>query len=163
MTTWDAFDKRLREKRRGIVEGFLEFLRHNTVSQNPAGVREGGEWLAALMRRRGLETRVIETGGGPAVFGERRVPGAKRTVLVYCHYDTKPAPAKEWFQPSPFEPVFRKVGEADDAPFVSLDRVPDEALADWRVCARGASDDKGPSGATSKPWLSWMSSACRKP
>ena len=37
MTTWDAFDKRLREKRRGIVEGFLEFLRHNTVSQNPAG------------------------------------------------------------------------------------------------------------------------------
>ena len=144
MTTWDAFDERLREKRRGIVEGFLEFLRHNTVSQNPAGVREGGEWLAAVMRRRGLETRVIETGGGPAVFGERRVPGAKRTVLVYCHYDTKPAPAKEWFQPSPFEPVFRKVGEADDAPFVSLDRVPDEALPDWRVCARGASDDKGP-------------------
>ncbi|HEV2053805.1 MAG TPA: M20/M25/M40 family metallo-hydrolase, partial [Methylomirabilota bacterium] len=144
MTTWDAFDLRLIAKRRGILEGFLEFLRHNTVSQNPEGVRAGGEWLAALMRRRGLEARVLETGGGPAVFGERRTPGARRTVLVYCHYDTKPAPAKEWFQPSPFEPVFRKVGDADDAAFVSFDRVPTEALTDWRVYARGASDDKGP-------------------
>ena len=80
MTTWDAFDLRLIAKRRGIVEGFLEFLRHNTVSQNPDGVRAGGEWLAALMRRRGLESRVLETGGGPAVFGERRAPGATRTV-----------------------------------------------------------------------------------
>ena len=87
---------------------------------------------------------MLETGGGPAVFGERRVPGATRTVLIYCHYDTKPAPAKEWFQPSPFEPVFRKVGDADDAAFVSFDRVPTEALTDWRVYARGASDDKGP-------------------
>jgi len=144
MTTWETFDSRLTVKRREIVEGFLDFLRHDTVSQNPAGVRAGGEWLAALMRRRGLEARVLETGGGPAVFGERRAPGATRTVLIYCHYDTKPAPAKEWFQPSPFEPVFRKVGDADDSEFVSFDRVPTEALADWRVCGRGASDDKGP-------------------
>jgi acetylornithine deacetylase/succinyl-diaminopimelate desuccinylase-like protein len=144
MTTWDAFDLCLIAKRREIVEGFLQFLRHNTVSQNPEGVRAGGEWLAALMRGRGLEARVLDTGGGPAVFAERRASGATRTVLIYCHYDTKPAPAKEWFQPSPFEPVFRKVGDADDAAFVSFDRVPTEALTDWRVYARGASDDKGP-------------------
>ena len=144
MTDWAMFDQRLIAKRRPIVEGFLELLRHNTVSQNPEGVRAGGEWLAALMRRRGLEARVLETGGGPAVFGERRVPGASRTVLIYCHYDTKPAPAKEWFQPSPFEPVFRKVGEADDVAPVSLAAVATDALADWRVFARGASDDKGP-------------------
>ena len=144
MSAWNAFDERLQSKRRSIVEGFLDFLRQNTVSQNPTGVRAGSEWLAALMRRRGLEVRVIETGGAPAVFGERRVPGAARTLLVYCHYDTKPAPAKEWFQPSPFEPVFRRVGDADDAPFAAFDRVPTGELAGWRVCARGASDDKGP-------------------
>ena len=144
MTTWDTFDQRLTKRRRGIVEGLLEFVRHNTVSQNPQGVRTGGEWLAALMRRRGLEVRVLETGGGPAVFGERPTPGATRTVLIYCHYDTKPAPAKEWFQPSPFEPVFRNVGDAVDVPCVSFDRVPTETLTDWRVYARGASDDKGP-------------------
>ena len=42
MTTWDAFDKRLTAKRRSIVAGFLEFLRHDTVSQNPAGGRACG-------------------------------------------------------------------------------------------------------------------------
>src|SRR5439155_11893261 len=143
-TDWTAFETRLAGKRRAIVDGFLELLRRNTVSQNPEGVRAGSEWLAALMRRRGLEARVLETGGAPAVFGERRVPGAARTVLIYCHYDTKPAPGRNWFQPSPFEPVFRQVVEADDAPFVSFDRVPTETLTDWRVYARGASDDKGP-------------------
>jgi len=93
MTTWDMFDQRLLTKRRGVVEGFLDLLRHDAVSQNPKGVRAGGEWLATQMSRRGLEARVLETGGAPAVFGERRIPGAARTVLIYCHYDTKPAPA----------------------------------------------------------------------
>ena len=60
------------------------------------------------MRARGLDGRVLETGGNPAVFGERRVPGATRTVLIYCHYDTKPIPPKGWLQPNPIEPVFRR-------------------------------------------------------
>jgi acetylornithine deacetylase/succinyl-diaminopimelate desuccinylase-like protein len=144
MTDWTRFGRELTAKRQSIVEGFLELLRRNTVSQNADGVRTGGRWLAALMKSRGLDARVLDTGGGPAVFGERRVPGATRTVLIYCHYDTKPAPAKEWFQPSPFEPVFRKVGDADDAASVSFDRLASEDLLDWRVYARGASDDKGP-------------------
>jgi len=144
MTTWATFDQRLIAKRHGVVEGFLELLRRNTVSQNPDGVRAGAQWLATLMRSRGLDARVLETGGGPAIFGERRVPGATRTVLIYCHYDTKPAPAREWLQPSPFEPVFRRVGDADDAPHVPFERLAAEDLGGWRVFARGASDDKGP-------------------
>ncbi len=144
MTHWATFDQRLIAKRQSIVTGFLELLRRNTVSQNPHGVRAGGEWLAALMESRGLDARVLETGGGPAVFGERRVPGAARTVLIYCHYDTNPAPTQEWFQPSPFEPVFRTLGDADDATPVPFERLAEEDLLDWRVYARGASDDKGP-------------------
>src|SRR5438034_5179682 len=144
MTNWATFDQRLTAKRQRIVQGFLELLRRNTVSQNPHGVRAGGEWLAALMKSRGLDARVLDTGGGPAVFGERRMPGATRTVLVYCHYDTKPAPLAEWSQPSPFEPVFRRIGEADDAVPVPFERLAAENLLDWRVYARGASDDKGP-------------------
>ena len=65
------------------------------------------------MRARGLDGRVLETGGNPAVFGERRVPGATRTVLIYCHYDTKPIPLNGWLQPDPLEPVFRR-GLAED-------------------------------------------------
>ncbi|HEV8616767.1 MAG TPA: peptidase M20, partial [Methylomirabilota bacterium] len=92
MPDWTGFDRLLASRRRAITESFVDFLRLNSVSQEPEKVRVTGEWLAATMRARGLEGRLLETGGNPAVFGERRVPGATRTVLIYCHYDTKPIP-----------------------------------------------------------------------
>jgi acetylornithine deacetylase/succinyl-diaminopimelate desuccinylase-like protein len=144
MTDWTAFDRLLASRRRAIVEGFADFLRLNSVSQEPDKVRATGEWLAARMRARGLEGRVLETGGNPAVFGERRVPGAARTVLIYCHYDTKPIPPKGWLQPNPIEPVFRRGLAEAGAPPVELAGVADDELAGLLLHARGASDDKGP-------------------
>ena len=144
MSDWTAFDRLLVSRRRTIVEGFVEFLRLNSVSQEPENVRVTGEWLAKLMRERGLDGRVMETGGGPAVFGERRVSGATRTVLIYCHYDTKPIPLNGWLQPNPIEPVFRR-GLADDgAPITPWSELGDDELGGVRLYARGASDDKGP-------------------
>ncbi|MBI2526302.1 MAG: M20/M25/M40 family metallo-hydrolase [Candidatus Rokubacteria bacterium] len=96
------------------------------------------------MQARGLEARVIETGGNPAVFGERRVPGARRTLLLYCHYDTKPVPPDGWLQPSPLEPVFRRGLAEEGAPTVAPAAIADEDLGQYRLYARGASDDKGP-------------------
>ncbi|MGH7324570.1 MAG: M20/M25/M40 family metallo-hydrolase [Candidatus Rokuibacteriota bacterium] len=144
MTDWARFDRTLASRRRAIVEGFGAFLRLNSVSQEPDKVRATGEWLAAAMRARGLAGRVLETGGNPAVFGERRVPGAPRTVLIYCHYDTKPIPLKGWLQPNPIEPVFRRGLAEDGVPLVALGTLADEELDGVRLYARGASDDKGP-------------------
>src|SRR5262245_47534086 len=144
MTDWTPFDRLLASRRRSIVEGFIHFLRLNSVSQEPAKVRATGEWLAAALRARGLEGRVLETGGNPAVFGERRVPGATRTVLFYCHYDTKPIVLKGWLQPNPIEPVFRRGLAEAGAPPVDLVAVPDDELPQLLLHARGASDDKGP-------------------
>src|SRR5688572_13110483 len=141
---WGAFDRRLASRRRAIVESFVEFLRLESVSQVPAKVRVTGVWLAAALRARGLDGRVLETGGNPAVFGERRVPGATRTVLIYCHYDTKPIPPKGWLQPNPIEPVFRGGLAEDGVPEVPLAGLADDALSRLWLYARGASDDKGP-------------------
>jgi acetylornithine deacetylase/succinyl-diaminopimelate desuccinylase-like protein len=143
-TDWTAFDRLLASRRRAIVEGFVDFLRRNSVSQEPDKVRATGQWLAAEMQARGLEGRVLETGGNPAVFGERRVPGAARTVLIYCHYDTKPIPATGWLQPDPLEPVFRRGLAEDGAPPVALASVADDELGGVLLHARGAADDKGP-------------------
>src|SRR5438552_9528543 len=141
---WSAFDRALASRRRAIVESFVEFLRLESVSQAPEKVRVAGEWLAETLRARGLEGRVLETGGNPAVFGERRVPGATRTVLIYCHYDTKPIPAKGWLQPSPIEPVFRR-DLAETAPTIGpLAEVPAGELDALFLYARGSADDKGP-------------------
>jgi acetylornithine deacetylase/succinyl-diaminopimelate desuccinylase-like protein len=144
MTDWTAFDRALASRRRAIVDGVIDFVRLNSVSQEPDNVRRAGEWLATVMRARGLAPRVMETGGNPAVFGERRVPGATRTVLFYCHYDTKPIPLAGWLQPDPLEPVFRRGLAEDGAPLVPLNDITDERLGDVRLYARGASDDKGP-------------------
>jgi acetylornithine deacetylase/succinyl-diaminopimelate desuccinylase-like protein len=144
MTDWTAFDQLLASRRRSIVEGFTAFLRLNSVSQEPDKVRATGEWLAAAMQARGLHGRVLETGGNPAVFGERRMPGATRTVLIYCHYDTKPIPPKGWLQPNPIEPVFRRGLAEAGAPPLELSGVGDDELDGLLLHARGASDDKGP-------------------
>jgi acetylornithine deacetylase/succinyl-diaminopimelate desuccinylase-like protein len=144
MTDWAAFDRLLVSRRRAIVESFIEFLRLESVSQEPAKVRTTGEWLAAATRTRGLDGRVLETGGNPAVFGERRVPGATRTVLIYSHYDTKPIPLAGWLQPNPIEPVFRRGLAEDGVPLTPLKEIGDDELGDVRLYARGASDDKGP-------------------
>src|SRR5438132_8243424 len=144
MTDWTAFDRLLTTRRRGIVESFIDFVRRESVSQEPAKVRATGEWLASAMRARRLGGRVLETGGNPAVFGERRIPGATRTVLLYCHYDTKPIPLNGWLQPNPIEPVFRRGLAEDGVPMTPFADIGDDALAAFRLYARGASDDKGP-------------------
>ena len=141
---WSAFDRALASRRRATVESFVEFLRLESVSQAPVKVRATGEWLAATLRARGLDGRVLETGGNPAVFGERRVPGATRTVLIYCHYDTKPIPAKGWLQPNPIDPVFRRGLAETDPAIVPLADAADDELDGLFLYARGSADDKGP-------------------
>jgi acetylornithine deacetylase/succinyl-diaminopimelate desuccinylase-like protein len=141
---WDGLEEAIRARRRPIVEGLAAFLRLDTVSQHPDRVRIGGEWLAGAMRARGLEARVLETGGNPAVYGALPVPGARRSVLIYCHYDVKPAPAAGWLQPSPFEPVLRRGAAEEGAPILGLGEVSDDQLPAHRLYARGSSDDKGP-------------------
>jgi acetylornithine deacetylase/succinyl-diaminopimelate desuccinylase-like protein len=144
MSDWSSFTHLLTSRRRGIVESFVDFVRRESVSQEPERVRATGEWLAGAMRAQGLSGTVLETGGNPAVFGERRVPGATRTVLIYCHYDTKPIPLAGWLQPNPIEPAFRRGLAEDGVPMIPLDDIADDALAEHRLYARGASDDKGP-------------------
>jgi len=144
MTDWSRFERELAGRRRRIVDGLVGFLSLDTVSQNADGVRRGAEWLTQAMRARGLDARVMETRGNPAVFAARLAPGARRTVLIYCHYDVKPAPPTGWLQPSPFSPVLRRGPAEASAPMIDLGDIPDQALADHWLYARGASDDKGP-------------------
>ena len=144
MPDWTAFDRTLTGRRRAIVESFVEFVRLESVSQEPEKVRVTGEWLANALRARKLDGRVLETGGNPAVFGERRVPGATRTVLFYCHYDTKPIPLHGWLQPNPLEPVFRRGLAEDNVPITAFAEIRDDDLGEFRLYARGSSDDKGP-------------------
>ena len=91
-----------------------------SVAAQNWGMRECASLVAGMLRQRGFAVQVLETGGAPVVFGERRGKSDK-TLLFYNHYDVQPAePLDLWVSP-PFEP----------------------ALRDGKLYARGVSDDKG--------------------
>lgn len=96
----------------------------STLPQHAADVQRAAEWLAADMRRIGMDSaEIIHMPGGrcPLVLGEWRGAGPDApTVLVYCHYDVQPAEMADGWDSPPFEPVER----------------------DGKLIARGAVDSK---------------------
>jgi acetylornithine deacetylase/succinyl-diaminopimelate desuccinylase-like protein len=114
-------------ERERILATLFSWLRIPSISADPdrAGeVRQSAEFCADLMRDAGLDNvAILETGGGPAVYGDWLHAGDAPTVLVYGHHDVQPAdPLDAWRSP-PFEPV----------------------IVDGECLARGAIDDKGQS------------------
>jgi acetylornithine deacetylase/succinyl-diaminopimelate desuccinylase-like protein len=100
--------------------------------------------LREMLARRGLTAELLETAGNPLVWGELRVTGATKTLLIYAHYDGQPVNPKDWRQPSPFTPILR-AGRMEDGGAELADLASRPTFeADQRIYARSASDDKSP-------------------
>src|SRR5215210_2761244 len=89
----------------------LDFLRIksiSTLSENKGDLRRAAEWVAADLRRSGIENvSLIETSGHPLVYGDYLHAEGQPTLLIYGHYDVQPPdPLNEWTSP-PFEPTIR--------------------------------------------------------
>ncbi len=128
-----------------VLREFAGLLAIPNLATDSAGIRRNGAAIVAALARRGVAARLLESpaGGPPAVFGELRTPGARRTVVLYAHYDGQPVTPADWATP-PWTPTLR------DGPLEQGGRVvplPDRAGAtgpEWRLYARGAGDDKAP-------------------
>jgi acetylornithine deacetylase/succinyl-diaminopimelate desuccinylase-like protein len=109
-----------------VVDTLFEWLRIPSISADPVRaieVRRSAEFCAGLLDNAGLDdVSLLETAGGPAVYGEWLGAGPHApTVMVYGHHDVQPVdPLEQWTSP-PFEPV----------------------IIDGECRARGAIDDKG--------------------
>src|SRR5687768_6127776 len=80
-----------------VVRELAEFLALPNLASDAGGIRRNAEHARALLERRGIATRLLESPGSPpAVYGELRTPGARRTVLVYAHYDGQPVDPTAW-------------------------------------------------------------------
>jgi len=113
--------------RQAILTEYLELLAIPNVASNRADIRRNADHIMAMMRRRNLNPRLLESEDGqapPLIYGEWLVPGATRTYVLYAHYDGQPVTPADWRVTPPFTP--RIVGEG----------------ADQRIYARSASDDK---------------------
>lgn len=130
--------------RAAIVTELIELLSIPNVAADRPNIRLNAEHLRGMLQRRGLTSELLETTGNPLVYGELRVPGATRTLLLYAHYDGQPVEPSLWKQPDPFKPVLRTgridQGGRDIGAVSQAVRFED----DWRLYARSASDDKSP-------------------
>lgn len=126
-----------------LLDEYEAFLRLPNVATDEAAIRRNAKALVAMMDRRGLRPRLLETEDGsapPAVYGAWDVPGATRTLVLYAHYDGQAVDPADWTS-DPWTPTWRDDRLADGGREVERDA---EAPVDpdWRLYARSASDDK---------------------
>jgi acetylornithine deacetylase/succinyl-diaminopimelate desuccinylase-like protein len=106
------------------LEDFYTFLRFPSISTDDRyadKLVDCARWLVQKLGTLGLETQLIATAGHPVVWAWNKNQTARRTVLIYGHYDVQPPDPLELWESPPFEPV----------------------LKDGYVFARGATDNKG--------------------
>ncbi len=129
---------------REIVSDLARLVAIPNVPSDSASMRRNVETLRAMFQRRGFTVEIVETPGAPLVLAERKVPKAKRTLLLYAHYDGQPVDPAGWAQPSPFMPVLREGRLEDGAREIARFDTLSSFMPEWRLYARSASDDKGP-------------------
>ncbi len=108
-----------------ILDGFVNLLAMPNVAADPAGLRRNADTLVEMLTARHVAAQLLTMPNvPPVVFGEIKTPGAKRTIVLYAHYDGQPVTPADWEGGTPFKPVFREVN------------------GERRIYARSASDDK---------------------
>lgn len=124
-----------------ILREFADLLAIPNVAFDAPNIARNAAAIQALLERRGFAVRVLDGQGGPSpVYGELRVPGAQRTLVVYAHYDGQPADPAQWTG-DPWVPVLRDKPVEEGGRDVGFAGPFDP---EWRLYARGASDDKAP-------------------
>src|SRR5687767_10877343 len=141
--------QKVREYRRAnehrIFKEFVDLLSLPNVASDEANIRKNAQLIVKMMERRGLKPLLLETknpGVPPAIYGEWNTPGAKRTLILYAHYDGQPTDPKHWTGSQPWHPTLRSASlEAGGKP-VPLPSANESINGEWRLYARSASDDK---------------------
>ena len=111
-----------------LLEEFTDLLAIPNVATDTANIGRNADAIVQLMAARGLAPKLLPgiDGSPPAVYGEWLVPGAKRTLVFYAHYDGQPVSPEKWTT-APWQPTWYGA---------------ERPSADARLRARSASDDK---------------------
>jgi acetylornithine deacetylase/succinyl-diaminopimelate desuccinylase-like protein len=145
-TVIPAIRKYVNKNAGDIITEFSEFLSIPNVAADPAGQQKTAAFIMAMMNKRRIQKvqllNASTPGVPPAVYGEVIVPGAEKTLIFYAHYDGQPVNPAQWakgldpFQPKLFSGAIDKGG-------VNIPFAADSSYNNnWRIYARGASDDK---------------------
>lgn len=127
---------------KAIVGELAGFVAIPSVAADPSGLAAMADRLRGELASRGFDARLIgsDTGAPPVVFGYLPVPGARRTVVFYAHYDGQPVDSAQWQSP-PFTPTMR-AGPNEGSKAIDWRSAQPPYDPEWRLFGRAASDDK---------------------
>lgn len=131
------------EHEKEILLELFDFLAIPNVASNKGDIQRNADALTRMFEHRRFAPETIATSGSPVVLAERRMPGVRRTITFYFHYDGQPVVPSEWTYEPPFTPVI--VAEHEPAGrTISLKSWKDKIDPEWRIFGRSSSDDKSP-------------------
>jgi len=135
----------VKQDKSAILTEFTDLLAIPNVATNVADIRRNADHIMAMMARRGLAPRLLEGDNAnvpPAIYGEWLVPGAKRTLVLYAHYDGQPVTPEDWKSTQPFEPKIYTDRLDRGGKQMAFPPAGQPINPEWRIYARSASDDK---------------------
>src|SRR5512134_1007917 len=89
-----------------IIGELVDLLSIPNVASDSVNIRRNAAKLIEMMSQRGIQARLLEGNGPPAIFGELKTPGATRTIGFYAHYDGQQVEPSKWAN-DPFTPTLR--------------------------------------------------------
>jgi acetylornithine deacetylase/succinyl-diaminopimelate desuccinylase-like protein len=129
-----------------IYNDFISLLKIPNVAIDTANIRKNADFLLQQMNAKGISNVQLleadEKNVPPVVYGEVNVPGANKTVIFYAHYDGQPVNPKLWAEGlQPFQPQLLNGRYDENGSIQTTANFP--LNENWRIYARGSSDDKG--------------------
>lgn len=128
-----------------ILSEFLDLLALPNVASDRENIRRNAAVIMSMMQRRQLAPRLLEASdpaAPPVVYGEWLTPGARRTLILYAHYDGQPTDPRKWTETLPWQPVLRSAPFESGGKVLPAPATNDAINPEWRLYARSSSDDK---------------------
>ena len=129
------------------LQEYVSLLSIPNIAANPAGLQKNAEFIMQMMKKRNIQQVKLLNGVtkniAPAIYGEVKTPGAKKTLIFYAHYDGQPVDSSQWAKGlDPFVPNLVAGSLEKGAAMISFPKEGTKFDPEWRIYARGASDDK---------------------
>jgi acetylornithine deacetylase/succinyl-diaminopimelate desuccinylase-like protein len=138
-----------------ILEALRDFVAIPNVTADRANIRRNAQYLVSELKKRGLNAQLLERRGvNPLVYAERIRSNAKRTLVIYAHYDGQPVRPAEWKvnanltgpdeHQRPWTPTLYNKPQSEGGKSLKWPAVGSQVDPEWRLYGRSAADDKGP-------------------
>jgi acetylornithine deacetylase/succinyl-diaminopimelate desuccinylase-like protein len=125
---------------------YNNFLSIPNVLGDSLNMVRNAQFMGDLLKQNGVKSELLfsdKPNSAPVVYGEVLVPGATTTIAFYAHYDGQPVNPKQWAEGlEPFKPVLMSDRMDKDGKAISFPSEQETIQGNWRLYARGSSDDK---------------------